>query len=112
EVSLARGGPRDPLRATPQGGPCFGPGGRGFLIPGADGVEVWDVATGKRTIRRAGPFHPRIALKCSSDGRAVVVEGPEKLLSLWDLTSGKRLARLSGQKEQRPFYDFSPDDTW
>ena len=99
--------------------------GRRLIAVEEDGVHVWEIATGKEVARpiRAeliGWFNAAV----SSDGRLVAVGNVDKsqhrfpnrpepktdpAIRIWELASGKPVARLMGHTAQSCDLAFSPD---
>jgi WD40 repeat protein len=74
----------------------FAPDGRTLVTAGmADGIRLWDAATGK-LLRRAATPVASSCLRVSPDGRWAVVEGRDGF-TLWDLRTGDILpVRIDG----------------
>ncbi|MCI0462115.1 MAG: protein kinase [Gemmataceae bacterium] len=71
-------------------------------------LRLWDLQTGK-----ARSFTPVVtgvqALALSPDGRRAVSAGPDRVLYLWDATTGKAILRLPGHAGAIQAVAFSPD---
>jgi WD40 repeat protein len=89
------------VRALPGGGGpftsvAFSPDGRHLAAGGADGVIVWNLATGQpRRLPGPGVAAPRVAF--AGDGR-VVATGADRAVRVWELGGGEArpLAGLTG----------------
>ena len=86
----------------------FSPDGRSVLLD-ADGLRLWDVATGKEALQ----FEPhKFMTKCaafSPDGRWVLTGDYDKTARLWDAATGKESAQLGGHAGIVSAVAFSPD---
>ena len=75
------------------------PDGRRVLSASTDGVKVWDVETGRELLVLAdevpGIFGV-LDIAVTPDGQRLVVASDNQTLTMWDLTSGKAIARFTG----------------
>jgi WD40 repeat protein len=80
----------------------FGQNGRG----GGGGIQLWDVAAGKEV--RALQASAYVAA-FSPDGKRLAAIDPSSTLSLWEVSSGKRLDRFLGPHGVATVLAYSPD---
>ncbi len=85
---------------------AFSPDGRYALSGGADGVFLWEVATG-REVRRFSCHDGGLAF--SPDGRQFLSVGGDNDVRLWDVQTGKVLRVLKGHTSFLNRVEFSPD---
>ncbi len=85
---------------------AFSPDGRYALSGGADGVFLWEVATG-REVRRFSCHDGGLAF--SPNGRQFLSVGGDKDVRLWDVQTGKVLRVLKGHTSFLNRVEFSPD---
>jgi len=85
---------------------AFSPDGRYALSGGADGVFLWEVATG-REVRRFSCHDGGLAF--SANGRQFLSVGGDKDVRLWDVQTGKVLRVLKGHTSFLNRVEFSPD---
>lgn len=89
---------------------------------GLGGVNLWDAATGKRTIilgQQDGAV-PIWAIAFSSDGEMLAVASADGTVSIWQTATGAPLLRLAAHKPMPPnLFDggaksvvFSPNNRW
>ena len=76
-------------------GVAFTPDGSSLVTGGTDGqIQIWDPGTGQLKgspeLRHAG----LVSLALSTDGKIVAARGLHQPISLWDTTSGRRVAKL------------------
>ena len=78
---------------------AFSPDGLRVVASGQEDVIVWDLATGKETLRL--PPHPWTVLTAvfSPDGAAILSSWELGEVRLWDAQSGKSRATLSGHED-------------
>jgi hypothetical protein len=60
-------------------------------------VRVWDLTTGKESLRLTGHMDAVRAVAVSADGRLALTGGDDRTLRLWDLPSGRELERFTGR---------------
>jgi hypothetical protein len=84
-------------------------------LPGVTTVRLWEVRTGRQRLAFSLPvigkwweFEPQ-ASAMSPDGRFLAAARPDKTLSVWDLTTGKELAKWSGYGTIVTCLAFRPD---
>jgi WD40 repeat protein len=76
---------------------------------GEEAVRVWDLATQKERLRLKGSRRIEALVHFSQDGKWIVTSGYESLsATVWDLTTGKQLRRISLPTRLRRAL-FSPD---
>jgi WD40 repeat protein len=75
-------------------------------------IHLWELATGKRSLRISGGRNRLLALTFSPDGRTLASAG-KGVLQLWDVATGKELLTHRGQEAQveHEALAFSPDGT-
>lgn len=84
-------------------------GYRIVTVGDADGLAIWDVASGRRlTSLRSGAEHHLLAI--TSSGTIAATGGNDGAIDLWDLAAGKHLATLDGHLAKVTGLAFSPDD--
>jgi len=87
-------------------------GMRVFTVSRDQGVEIWDIATGKEV---ATPIQGRERFRVaalSADGRHLVTSGEkDRTAHVFDVTTGKEIAVLRGHEANLTYVGFSPDGT-
>ncbi len=87
----------------------WAPDGKTFASAGEDGtIRVWNVADGSH-LQMDGRMEEPSALAFSPDCRRLLAGGADRVLVLWDTTTGRRLARLVGHTAGIRAVVFSPD---
>jgi WD40 repeat protein len=95
-----------PARAVEAVG--FSPDGRTALT-GADGLSLWDAATGKR-LAALGPLSTVGAAAFAPDSKAVLAGyNQDQELRLWETATGKELRRFDGNPGEVEFVGFLGD---
>src|SRR5207302_1763755 len=81
----------------------------GPQVRGAAGIKVWNALRDEPS--RQLPGHPGgvICADFSPDGRRLVTGGQDKTVRLWDLTTGRELAKWQGEKDEVCSVAYSPD---
>ncbi|MGO1051520.1 nSTAND1 domain-containing NTPase [Crossiella sp. CA198] len=74
----------------------FAPGGRFVLTVTDDDLQVWEVATGRRTARLALDRAHSLTHALSPDGRTLALAGAGRAIEVWDLPTQTRTATLDG----------------
>src|SRR5262249_14369199 len=69
---------------------AFSPDGK-RLASGAEGLRLWDAATGQEVMRFSGATGGVRAVTFSADGRALASAGQDHTLRAWDVATGKEL---------------------
>jgi WD40 repeat protein/predicted Ser/Thr protein kinase len=72
-------------------------------------VEIWDVATGKRTIRLPEKASAINVLALSPDGKLLAVGDEDSTVRLWEVATGKQHAALKGHTGGVASIAFTPD---
>ncbi len=86
----------------------FSPDGQ-TAFTGADGLAVWDPATGKR-LAAPGPRSTVGAAAFARDGKAILAGyTKDEELHLWEASTGKELRRFEGKPGQVEFVGFLGD---
>jgi len=89
----------------------FSPGS-GHLLAATEGtVGVWDLPTGKEVSAITLRESPKTAypMAFSPDGRYLLAASEDKTAHLWEVSSGRKLAVLSGHEWRVTSVAFSPD---
>jgi WD40 repeat protein len=87
----------------------FSPDARAIISQAADGVRVWETATGKELKHfstLAGYSH--MAGELSADGKTLAMVDTNRVLELWDIANGVRVRTL-GQAWSARLFRFAPD---
>jgi WD40 repeat protein len=88
----------------------FLPDGHRIVTLGdADGLAIWDIASGRRLLSlRTGARQDVLAV--ASSGAVAATGGDDGEVDLWDLNAAKHLATLDGHLAKLSALAFSPDD--
>jgi WD40 repeat protein len=89
-------------------GLAFAPDGRALVSYGADGGQVWDLAT-RKVLCKLGKGEQTAAV--SPDGRRIASVGRFGKLFLWEAATGSKLGEFSGHAVSADDLVFSPDGT-
>jgi len=88
--------------------PLVSADGRVALAPVGDGIAVFDISG--RTARRLARLTPTVAgAALSSNGRLVATGHSGGLVQIWDVRTGRRLARADAGSAPVSLVSFSPD---
>jgi WD40 repeat protein len=77
-----------------------------LVASGGDDVRLWDPATSKEVRRIATPGSP---LALAHDGKTLASASRDRVIRLWDVSSGKEIAQLKGHRHPLRGLAFSPD---
>jgi WD40 repeat protein len=81
-------------------GPLFFPDGRTLVTTNGDGIQMWEVATGKERARFQGHLNNHVeSLALSADGRVLFSGGGDSQILAWDL-AGRRAVLTPAQLRQ------------
>jgi WD40 repeat protein len=85
----------------------------GFVATGHDDgtIRYWDAAGHHLVFAAPFKLHRRSisALAISPDGKLLAAAGEDKLISLWDLTTGKHFGNIIGHTDRIPALAWHPD---
>jgi WD40 repeat protein len=86
---------------------AFSPDGKQFAsvagdeyigaTPTAGELKVWDVSTGKETVRMRGPKLRGTSVAFSADGKTIATSSSDGLIKLWDVVTGTEETTLMGR---------------
>jgi WD40 repeat protein len=91
------------------GGCTFSPDGAWILSSSRDALKIWDSAATSEVPAHIAHRKPVSACAIAPDGTHFVSASTDWSLMLWDGSSGRTLARLSGSMEKAYGCAFSPD---
>jgi WD40 repeat protein len=88
----------------------FAPDGRMIYTDADQGLDLWDVASGRRRTRTlpTDSPNPHTAFALSPDGKAVATAGDGNATRLWDIATGKAIVEYQADGFQDALA-FSPD---
>jgi WD40 repeat protein len=72
---------------------------------------LWNVGTGKLVRKLAGPVANPLTVAVSPDGKRYLAGGNDKAIQVYDIDTGKALAKLEGH-DDKCYGLFSPDGKW
>jgi WD40 repeat protein len=90
---------------------AFSKNGKQLASAGQDGITVWEVASGKRVQHIARHAVGTCPVAWSGNQRLLATGGEDKIIRLWDATTGAESGRLSGGFSVNRCVLFSADDT-
>ena len=77
---------------------AFSPDGKTLASSGL-GVQLWDVATGRETMKVSGVFRSSVhSLAFSPDGKVLAAGSLEGTIKVWEAATGRELTTLRGHK--------------
>jgi Tol biopolymer transport system component len=89
---------------------AYSPDGRVLATGGSDGtINLWDVATGRRSRTLSGHMGRVKGIAFSPDGRTLASGSWDKTVRLWDLATGRELRMFTGAEKLVNSVAFSPD---
>jgi len=87
----------------------FTPDGRLMAISSANGIGIWNVITGARTLELVGHSRLVASVAMSPDGRLLASGASDSTVRVWDLVSGAARLVLRGHQQEVGAVAFSPD---
>jgi len=107
-MSLCAGGVLYPLRST-----ALSPDGNRIASApiswGTTTVNIWDAATGVKTVTLRGHQAPVTCLAFSPDNKRVVSGSGDKAVKVWDVATGNEVMTIKGHNTEVLSVAFSPD---
>ncbi len=94
--------PADPTNVLRVPNVAFAPDGKTVASSGGKLIHVWDAATGERTQTLTGHAAAARGLAFTPDGKYLVSGGDDRMLIVWDLSTGKaklKYPELAGRIE-------------
>ncbi|MCI0460289.1 MAG: WD40 repeat domain-containing protein [Gemmataceae bacterium] len=94
------------------GGLTFSPDGSTLAVRGhhhTEGIDLWDVPSGKRLHRLDGLKEHSKEIRFSPDGKTLVQASGDGSIARWDVATGKPLPPLKGQTKYAIRVAFAPD---
>jgi WD40 repeat protein len=82
-------------------GLAFSPDGSRLAVAGytPNGVQIYEVETGKHLLRLTGHTEQATAVAYSPDGRRIATCGEDRTVRLWDAASGQEVLTLKGHTD-------------
>ena len=88
---------------------AFCPNSTTLVSGGLDGINLWDVATGKNTATFKENRGPVNSVAFSPNGKALASGNWDHTITLWDVKTGKVRASIKGHASVVNSVAFSPD---
>jgi WD40 repeat protein len=90
---------------------AFSAGGKDVATGNGEGVQIWDVATGRQLLNAPELRDSTHSIKFSSDGRLLAAGGNDWSVRVWDTTQWMELLKFRGHSREVLGVAFSPDGT-
>jgi WD40 repeat protein len=91
---------------------AFSPDGKRLASASADGVEVWDTATGQVIRTLKGHASAVTSVAFSPDGQRIASANLDGTVKVWDAATGQEMLTLKGHTAGLISVAFSPDGKW